>query len=63
MTIIEQISLVRQYMPELLQYMKELLEYKYQSGYADAAELWLPVFNDDDEVVGIERISDNDGSC
>ena len=59
MTIIEQISLVRQYMPELLQYMKELLEYKYQSGYADAAGLWLSVFNDDDEVVGIERISDN----
>ena len=50
-------------MPELLQYILELLEYKYQSGYADAVELWLPVFNDDDEIVGIERISDNDGSC
>ena len=62
MTIIEQISVVRQYMPELLQYILELLEYKYQSGYADAVELWLPVFNDDDEIVGIERISDNDGS-
>ena len=59
MTIIEQISVVRQYMPELLQYMKELLEYKYHSGYEDAAELWLPVYDDDDNVVGIERISDN----
>lgn len=59
MTIINQTSVVRKYMPELLQYILELLEYKYQSGYADAAELWLPVFNDNDEVVGIERISDN----
>ena len=46
-------------MPEFLQHTKDLMECSYQSGYADAAELWLPVYDDDDEVVGIERISDN----
>ena len=63
MNLIEQICCVRQYMPEFLQHTKDLMECSYQFGYADAAELWLPVFNDDDEVVGIERISDFNGSC
>ena len=59
MNLIEQISVVRQYMPEFLQHIKDLLGYEHQAGFEEAAELWLPVYDDNDEVVGIERISDN----
>lgn len=62
MSIIEQLSVVRKYMPEFLQHIKDLLGYEHQKGFNEAAELWLPVFNDDDEVIGIERISDFNGS-
>ena len=58
MNLIEQISTVRRYMPDFLQHIRDLLGYEHQDGFAEAAELWLPVFNDDDEVVGLERISD-----
>ena len=59
MTLIEQISVVRKYMPELLQHIKDLLGYERQAGFEEAAGLWLPVYDDNDNVVGIERISDN----
>ena len=58
MNLIEQISTVRRYMPDFLQHIRDLLGYEHQDGFTEAAELWLPVFNDDDEVVGLERISD-----
>ena len=59
MKLKEQICFARQYMPELMKYFKARLAYEHQAGFEEAADLWLPVFNDDDEVVGIERISDN----
>ena len=58
MSIIEQLSVVRKYMPEFLQHIKERLAYEHQAGFEEAAELWLPVYDDNDEVVGLERISD-----
>ena len=58
MNLIEQISVVRQYMPDFLQHIRELLGYERQAGFEEAAELWLPTFDDNDNVVGIERISD-----
>ena len=63
MNLIEQISVVRKYMPDFLRHIKDLLGYEHQDGFNEAAELWLPVYDDDDEVVGIERISDFNGSC
>ena len=58
MNLIEQISVVRRYMPDFLQHIRDLLGYEHRDGFNEAAELWLPVFNDDDEMVGLERISD-----
>ena len=58
MNLKEQICFARQYPPELVQYVKDRLAYGYQAGFEEAAELWLPVYDDDDEVVGLERISD-----
>ena len=58
MNLIEQISVVRRYMPDFLQHIRDLLGYEHREGFNEAAELWLPVFNDDDEMVGLERISD-----
>ena len=58
MTFMEQICFVRQYMPDFLQHIRDLLGYEHQDGFNEAAELWLPVYDDNDEVVGLERISD-----
>ena len=58
MSEIEQISTVRRYMPDFLQHIHDLLGYEHQDGFNEAAELWLPVYDDNDEVVGLERISD-----
>lgn len=62
MNLIEQISTVRQYMPDFLQYVRDLLDYEHQAGAEEAAGLWLPVYDDDDEIVGIERIREVDES-
>jgi hypothetical protein len=45
-------------MPDFLQHIRDLLGYEHQDGFTEAAELWLPVYDDNDEVVGLERISD-----
>ena len=58
MNLIEQISTVRRYMPDFLQHIVHLLGYEHRDGFNEAAELWLPVYDDNDEVVGLERISD-----
>ena len=58
MNLIEQISTVRRFLPDFLQHIRDLLGYEHQDGFTEAAELWLPVYDDNDEVVGLERISD-----
>ena len=58
MTLMEQICFARQYMPELMQYVKDLIVYEHQAGFEEAADLWLPVYDENDELVGLERISD-----
>ena len=58
MNLIEQISTVRRYMPDFLQHIRDLPGYEHQDGFNEAAELWLLVYDDNDEVVGLERISD-----
>ena len=63
MKLKEQICFARQYMPELMQYFKARLAYEHRKGFEEAAELWLPVYDDNDEMVGLERISENHGNC
>lgn len=63
MKLKEQICFAMQYMPELMQYFKARLAYEHQAGFEEAAELWLPVYDDNDEMVGLERISENHGNC
>ena len=58
MNLKEQICFARQYVPELMQYFKARLAYEHRKGFEEAAELWLPVYDDNDEMVGLERISD-----
>ena len=58
MNLKEQICFAGQYMPDFLQHTRDLLGYEHQAGFEEAAELWLPVYDDNDEVVGLERISD-----
>ena len=58
MNLKEQICFARQYLPELMKYFKDRLAYEHQAGFEGAAELWLPVYDDNDEMVGLERISD-----
>lgn len=58
MNLIEQISIVRRFLPDFLQHIRDLLGYEHQDGFNEAAELWLLVYDDNDEVVGLERISD-----
>jgi hypothetical protein len=53
-TIIEQIMIARKYMPELYKYVIEMIEIKREEGVTDGAGIVLPVFNDDDELIGTE---------
>ena len=60
---LKEICFARQYMPELMQCFKARLAYEHRKGFEEAAELWLPVYDDNDEMVGLERISENHGNC
>lgn len=41
-------------MPELYKYVIEMIEIKREEGVTDGAGIVLPVFNDDDELIGTE---------
>ena len=46
--------IARKYMPELYKYVIEMIEIKREEGVTDGAGIVLPVFNDDDELIGTE---------
>lgn len=55
MTLQEEISYMQQNLPHLNEYIHELMEDKKREGYIEAMTPSLPVFNDDDEMIGLEN--------
>lgn len=59
MKLIDQMIIMRYYMPELYQYVMELLRNEYEDGVANGSSIVMPVYDDNDELVGakIERMN------
>lgn len=57
MNLFEEISVARHFLPALFEHIKELIRINYDQGVLDGQELYLPTFDENDEINGIQQIS------